>query len=101
LMEDGAYLLPSLSVQHGLDRDRHVRSALHTREATRVERVQHVAYRLWRTAQGLRNLCRCVSLCARKQYLAAAHGEGLGTTQPSFERAALVVCDMANREVVS
>jgi hypothetical protein len=48
-MEDGAYLLPFLSIQDRLDRDWHVRPMLYTREATRVERVQHVADRLWRT----------------------------------------------------
>jgi hypothetical protein len=50
LMEDGAYLLPFLSLQDRLDRDRHGRPTLYAREATRVERVQHVADRWWRTA---------------------------------------------------
>jgi len=31
-----------------------------------------------------------------EQYLAAAHGEGITTASPGFERCALFVCDVAN-----
>jgi hypothetical protein len=73
LVQDGAYLRPFL-------------------------RVQHVAYRLWRTGSDLRDTRGCLSLSARKPYLAAAHSEGSRTAQPRCERGALVVCDMAHIE---
>jgi hypothetical protein len=96
LVHDGAYLLACLSVPHGRDRDRHVRPVRHTREATRVERVQPMAYRLRRTAPGGRATRGGLSRSAREPYLAAPHGEGSSTAQPSCERGALCVCDMAN-----
>jgi hypothetical protein len=97
-MEDGAYLLAFLSMQDRLDRIRHVRPPLYTREATRVERVQHVADRLWRTASGPLDLCGLTSLSTRQQDLPAVHREGIRTAHLRFECGALIVCDRAKIE---
>jgi hypothetical protein len=98
LMEEDAYRRPFRSVQPRRDRERPVRAARHTGEALRLERVQHVADRWWRTASGLGDRCRLVLRCARQQAMAAAHGEGIGTTPPRLKRGARIGCAMANVE---
>jgi hypothetical protein len=85
-----------LSVQDGLDSAWYVCSLLHTRETTRVKRVNDVPHRLRRTASGGGELRGFLALRTGKHDLAAAHGEGIMTTQPSRQCCALFVCDVSN-----
>jgi hypothetical protein len=96
LVQDDTSRLSCLSIEPGLDPKRHVRPTRHTCQATGVTRVEHVAPRVRRTAQGLRDPRGLLSLRACEPSLAAAPGEGIMTAQPSAEGSALFVCDVAD-----
>ena len=71
---------------------------LHTRQTTRVKRVNDVPYRLWGTVQAGGDLRGFLALRTGSHDLAAAHGEGLMTAPPGLKRGALCVCDVSNRQ---
>ena len=97
VVPDDASLCACVGVQHGRDPQRHVRPTRHTRQATSVACVEHVAHRWRRTAPGRRDPCGLRPLCTREPHRAAAHGEGLMTAPPSGEGGALCGCDRAAR----
>jgi hypothetical protein len=70
----------------------------HTRKTTRVKRVNDVPHRLRGTVQGGGDLRGFLALRTGSHDLAAAHGEGIMTAQPSLKRGALFVYDMSNRQ---
>jgi hypothetical protein len=71
---------------------------LYTRKTTLVKRVHDVPHRLRGTVQGGGDLRGFLALRTGSHDLAAAHGEGIMTAQPSLKRGALFVGDMSNRQ---